>query len=230
MNVLISGATRGLGRAIAERFAKAGHHLWLIARSKEDLSSMQKQISQKDEGIHLFAGDLSNPSTLDEIGRDVLREHKIDVLINNLGIYREDSATEIKLEDIEQLLQLNLYSAIEMTKFCLPRMKSSKAGLIINIGSVMSQQAMPHATAYSISKHALKGWNDALRKELRTQGIKVTGIYPGAINTSSWDGIEANREAMIQTEDIAQLLLQLLEMSPSTLIEEIKISPLDFNG
>ena len=83
--------------------------------------------------------------------------------------------------------------------------------------------------SYSISKHALKAWNDSLREELRTKSVKVTAIYPGAMNTSSWDEVEnVERQKMIQVEDVAKLIRQLIEIGESTLVEEIRLSPLNF--
>ena len=92
----------------------------------------------------------------------------------------------------------------------------------------MSINAAPFASNYSISKHALKAWTDALRAELREQGVKVCGIYPGAVDTSSWDVSTANKQEMIHPTDIAKLVALIPSFSKSTLVEEIKISPLNF--
>jgi len=228
MKVIITGATRGLGKSIAEALSKHGHDLLLIARSKEDLKSLSDLLALNNTLVETLTLDLGKSDDLQKLSEKLKADQTFDVLINNLGVYQEDSPEKAGIEEIDKLLRINLYSTIELSKAVLPQMKSRKNGLIINIGSVMSVEAIPHATAYSISKHALKAWNDALRKEVRKDGIKVTAVYPGAINTSSWDGMDADRSQMIQAEDIAKLLLPLLTMNSCTLVDEIKLSPRNF--
>src|SRR5690606_31085112 len=117
--------------------------------------------------------------------------------------------------------------AISISNVLLPKMIESNSGHIFNICSVASIHALEHASSYSISKAALKSWNDSLREELRHKGIKVTAIYPGSVNTSSWEGTNADTNKMIQTEDIVALIEACLKMSTNALCEEIHLSPLN---
>jgi len=126
-------------------------------------------------------------------------------------------------------MEVNLYSSIMLTDMVLPSMIKNQAGLVVNIGSVMSIKAEQYASIYSISKHALKAWNDALRERLRQKGIQVSAIYPGSVNTSSWKKEQLDVQAMIQPEDVAKLVISLSKLSPSCLVEEIRLSPLNFN-
>ena len=139
-----------------------------------------------------------------------------------------NQADQVNYRDLMNMLEHNLFSAIELTQILLPALRLSKQASIINIGSVMSIKAAHFASDYSISKHAMKAWNDALREQLRSENIKVSGIYSGAVNTSSWGDSKVDREAMIQPEDIASLVSTIHRMGPSALIEEIRISPVLF--
>ncbi|MBL4708322.1 MAG: SDR family NAD(P)-dependent oxidoreductase, partial [Flavobacteriales bacterium] len=133
----------------------------------------------------------------------------------------------ISLDGLKNQLEVNLYSAVNLTQLVL-NSKNCSLSTIINIGSVMSLNAMPFAADYSISKYSFKGWNDSLRENLRKEGIKVSAIYPGSVNTSSWDGLEVDRNQMIQATDIAEIVTSILKMSNNSLIEEVRISPRDF--
>jgi short-subunit dehydrogenase len=125
-------------------------------------------------------------------------------------------------------MNVNLYSAIALTQQIRKNGGSEALRSIVNIASVMSVKPASFAADYSMSKHAFKAWNDALREELRTKGTKVSAIYPGSVNTSSWDGLEVDRTAMIQAEDIAEMVECVLRMRENTLLEEIHVSPITF--
>lgn len=228
--ILISGATKGLGRALAIELSKSGHQLILCSRSQESLKKLSSEIKEINPSLSpiVIAVDLQKQEELVKKLSQLSQENCPNIIINNLGIFENGLASEIKLNQLQSQLELNLYSAINITKLFLENIKTQK-GQIINIGSVVSHQAAKEMASYSISKHALKAWNDSLREELRTKGVKVTAIYPGAMNTSSWDEVEnVERQKMIQVEDVAKLVRQLIEIGESTLVEEIRLSPLNF--
>ncbi|MAY83654.1 MAG: hypothetical protein CMP59_05915 [Flavobacteriales bacterium] len=231
MKAIISGASKGLGRVCAITMAKAGHNLCLISRSLDNLESLKAEILKDCEiDIQLLAMDMTNAEAIDEVNWQKLIGDESDLLlINNLGTYQNDLASELSVEQIEKFMQFNLYSAIRMSGYVLPQMKAQKKGQIVNILSINALQADKNATAYSMSKQAFKAWNDALREELRTSNIKVTAFYPGAINTSSWDGMDVENESMIQPEDIAELILSLGKLSKAALVEEVRLSPMNFD-
>ena len=228
MKAVISGATRGIGKAIAHRLAKEGYDLVLIARNEKELENCKLELEESSSQIETLAMDLASKTLDVELTKNARQFENVTVLVNNLGVYSTQSADQLDLNIVQQQIELNLYSAIQLTQFILPNFKSKNDGLIINIGSKMSIQAEQIATDYSISKHAFKAWNDGLREVLRKENIKVSAIYPGAVNTSSWDGLNANTQTMIQAEDIAEVVSSILKMSPSTLIEEIRIAPKNF--
>ena len=127
------------------------------------------------------------------------------------------------------MLNTNLNSAYYITKHTAVNMGNNNNGHIFNICSVLSLSPRVDAATYTISKHALKGFNDVLREEMREHNVKVTAIYPGSINTSSWEGIEAPKDNFVQPEDIAKIVKTCLQISKNANIEEVVIKPLDKN-
>lgn len=229
--VLITGASQGLGRAMALQLAQAGHGLILCSRSLEKLTKVKDEIYSLNPKavVMLIDVDLSNSNEVNERLKSLAQSDYPNVLINNLGIYKNDTIETLNVQGIDAQLNLNLFTAVQLTNFFLKQLKIQK-GHVINIGSIVSQRPSTEAVSYSISKHALKAWNDCLREDLRSFEVKVTAIYPGAMNTSSWDQVEnIDRSQMIQAEDIAKLVTDILSFQSSTLVEEIHLSPLNFN-
>lgn len=230
MTVLISGATKGIGRAIALACASYGYDLALGARNYNELMALKKelQIQYPEIKISTFCVDFTNYSEIPEFIKFVLKEHsKVNVLINNVGGYKEDNVATSNYY-LDEMLDINLKSAYYLTKNLLPQFKSGDC--IINICSILSKNVRKEAVSYTISKHALYGFNNALREELRDKKIKVTAILPGSVSTASWDGIPVNREELIQPEDIAKAVIFAINCSPNTVIEEIIIRPLNFDN
>ena len=228
MKAIISGATRGIGKAIASALAAKGYQLILLARSENELKKLANELSQSQLLHDYYALDLTDINQIKALSEKLIANNFIELLINNLGEFTVDQASSLKEKELTQSFEINLFTAINLTQAVLPSLRNSNSPSIINIGSVMGLSASKEATAYSISKHAFKAWNDALREELRTDNIKVSCIYPGAVNTSSWDGTDANREAMIQADDIAKVVSNLVELGSTCLVEEVRISPMNF--
>ncbi|MEX2380235.1 MAG: SDR family NAD(P)-dependent oxidoreductase [Vicingaceae bacterium] len=229
--ILISAASKGLGKAMAIYLAKSGYELILCSRNIENLLALKNEIKLNNLNctISLIAIDLTDQVAIQATLKKLKQSDYPDVIINNLGVYEESTPSSLKISDIQSQMELNIYAAISLTNFFIEHLKRKK-GQILNIGSVVSHRASKEAAAYSISKHALKAWNDCLREEMRDFGIKVTAIYPGAMNTSSWDGVEQiKKDKMIQAEDVAALVNEVLQLGSTTLVEEIRLSPLNFN-
>ena len=224
MKAVISGATRGIGRAIAEKLAIQGFDLVLMARNEKALTLCKSELSTPNIRIEYVAIDVSKESYVEVLAQNSSLFENTTLLVNNLGIYSMQNAADIELVTLKDQMQLNLYSAISLTQQLLNNSGSTLKN-IVNIASVMSIKATSFAADYSISKHAFKAWNDALREELRSKNMKVSAIFPGSVNTSSWDGIEVDRSEMIQAEDIAECVSCILKMKSRTLLEEIHISP-----
>lgn len=224
MKALITGGSKGLGFAIAQQLLLQGIDVVIVSRSESNLNeAVSKFKNPHHQNIETIALDLSVHEGRSQLKDQLGDSSELFILVNNLGMYYENS----DVDNLSQILNTNLYSAIEVTS-SLESQLIKNSGYIFNIGSVMSLNAQPFAVDYSISKHALKAWNDSLREKLRSKNVSVSAIYPGAINTSSWDGENVDRAAMIQAEDIASLIGQMLKLNKSSLVEEIRLTPLQF--
>lgn len=230
MTVLISGASKGIGKAIALACASKGLNLALAARSLNDLNELKNDINSQYPHlkISIHSVDFSNNLQIESFVKSVLAEHqKIDILVNNVGNYKEDNVTTSN-SFLDEMLNINLKSAYHLSRLIIPQLKAGDS--IINICSILSKNARKEAASYTISKHALYGFNNALREELRDKKIKVTAILPGSVYTPSWEGITVNKNELIQAEDVAKAVLFAIECSPNTVAEEIIIRPITFDN
>lgn len=228
MNIVITGASKGIGRALALKFAENGHHLAICARSLEPLQDLEKvllKISPSSQIISMTA-DVSVKSEVKKFADKVLESwDKIDVIINNAGFFIPGAIKDEDDENLPSMIETNLYSAYYLTKFLLPTMINDKSGHIFNICSVASFMAYPQGGSYAISKFAMLGFSKCLREELKPHNIKVTAVMPGATLTDSWKGIELPKERFIPAEDIASIIYNTTLLSDRTVIEDIVIRP-----
>jgi len=230
MKAVITGATRGVGRALAFMLAQEGYDLALSSRNISDLEQLKLELESKfGNSVFIQQADLSIKEEAINFSENIIEKYtSIDVLINNIGKYNIGKLTDID-SDLELMMNANLNSAYYTTKLIAVNMVNNNSGHIFNICSVLSLTPRVEAATYTISKHALKGFNDLLREEMREHNVKVTAIYPGSINTSSWEGLIAPKEKFVQPEDIAKTIKTCLVISKNANIEEIVINPLDKN-
>lgn len=228
MRLVVSGATKGIGRSIAETFAANGFDLAICSRNQAELDQFSSHLEIKF-GIQVLAKatDVSVKNQVIEFA-DFIKEswNKIDVLVNNAGTYQ---AGLIHQEDdgvLELMMNTNLHSAYHLSRSIIPLMKTQKSGHIFNITSIAGIQYCENTGAYGISKYAMTGFNNALREELKTFGIKVTSIIPGATKTASWDGEDFDENRLIPANDIASLVWSAYNLSKQTVVEEIVVRPL----
>lgn len=228
MNAIITGATKGIGRAIAEKLAAKGFNLGICSRNEVDLEETKaalKKINGEVE-VHTFKADLSKKDDVLKFGAFCLKSFdKIDALINNAGLYIGGMVMKEEDGALEQMIETNLYSAYHLTRKLAPEMVKAKSGYIINMASIASLIAYPNGGSYSISKFALRGFSMVLREELKESGIKVTTIMPGATWSNSWAGVDLPESRLMQANDIAETVWSLFEMSPAAVVEEIILRP-----
>jgi short-subunit dehydrogenase len=228
MNVVITGASRGLGNAFAERFAKEGHHLFLSARNKNLLETAANKLKKNypSSKIKYQAADLSVKDEANNFGDWVLQqEADIDVLINNAGSFMPGSVYNEAEGTLEEMIAVNLYSAYYLSRKIIPHMMKKKSGHIFTLCSIASLKAYENGGAYSISKFALLGLTKNLREEMKSYNIKVTAILPGAVYTDSWAGSGVKPARIMQPDDIADLVYAAAHLSPQACVEEIVIRP-----
>ncbi len=228
MNAVITGGTKGIGRAIAELLAEQGFNLAICSRSKEDLLTMEGKIKSSFPSCD-FIGvqtDMSKKREVLDFASKVSDSwEQIDILVNNAGVFLPGEIHKEEDGKLESQIETNLYSAYHLTRALIPIFLRKKAGHIFNMCSVASLIAYPNGGSYSISKFALLGFSKVLREELKDKGIKVTAIMPGATWSNSWAGVELPEERLMQASDVAHALWSAYQLSPSAVVEEIVIRP-----
>jgi short-subunit dehydrogenase len=224
MNAVITGASKGIGRAIALKLAQEGYNLALCARSLIDLEMLKSEILQRSPNLKVYieALDCANLTALQNFAKQAQAELGfIDVLINNVGQYLPGTILEEADNALNLQMDTNVYPAYTLSKFFGKEMRSRKSGYIINICSIASLSVVKEAASYSVTKVALLGLTNILRGELQSSGVKVSAILPGATYTSSWEGTQVAPEKFIQSEDVAQAVWTCLSLSPGAIINQL---------
>ena len=230
MNIILTGGSRGLGKAIAERFASDGadHALFLSARNKihlEQTAAGLKKMNPKTS-VEIFPADLSVKKEVEAFAHWFESKNKgADIIVNNAGSFLPGRVHDEPEGTLESMIQTNLYSAYYLTRSLLPRMIKEKRGHIFNMCSIASLVAYENGGAYSISKFALAGFSKNLREELKPFNIKVTTVYPGATFTDSWAGSGVDPKRIMEAKDIADLVYAASFLSPQACVEDIVIRP-----
>ena len=228
MNIIITGASKGIGKAVAQVFAAHGHNLVLCSRNEHQLYKMVEElmVSFPDIDVKAKPADLAIKSEALAFG-NWINEKKIvpDVLVNNAGQFIPGSIHNEEDGALETLMSVNLYSAYHLTRSLLPVMMKERRGAIFNICSIASLQAYANGGAYSITKFALLGFTKNLREEMKPHGIKVTAVIPGAVYTDSWKESGIPAERMMQVEDIANLIYTSSQLSAGAVVEDIVMRP-----
>ena len=225
--VVVTGGTKGIGRAIIRKFSQAGFSIATCARNEEALNQLKNEIEESfSNQVYVQRADLSQKdevrSFLDFIG-GIGKE--IVVLVNNTGKFVPGQFHTESEGVLEDQISTNLYSAYHMTRGIVPGMKARSTGHIFNICSTASLMAYSNGGSYCISKFALYGMSKVLREELKEFGIRVTSVMPGATFTASWEGVDLPEERFMPAEDIAEMVFSSYRMSKRTVVEDLVIRP-----
>jgi short-subunit dehydrogenase len=227
MNVVITGASRGIGKAVAEIFATHGYDLYLSSRNEVGLYKTLEELATRfpDVTIKAKAFDLSKKNDAKELGAWCLGFGIPDILINNAGMFEPGSVHNESEGVLENQIETNLYSAYHLTRAILPPMIKQRRGHIFNMCSIASLKAYDNGGAYSISKFALYGFSKNLREEMKPHGIKVTAVHPGAVMTDSWSGYDNSSKRIMEAEDVAKLVFAASQLSIQACVEDIILRP-----
>lgn len=226
-SVVITGASRGIGRAIALYLARHTEHpLILIARSEDHLGRTSNLCKKEGaKAVYELAVDLTDPKAVEAIELpDAF--NRIAVLINNAGGYLERKLSDTDYDSFIEQFEANVVTAFNATKQFLPVIRHNTPGYIVNICSRASIQGLVRAGAYSAAKHGLLGYTRSLRQELKAEKIAVTAINLGATHSSSWEREPAGKQHLINPLDVAALIGRIIQLSPQTVVEEITINPI----
>ncbi len=224
---VITGATRGIGKAIAEKFANEGFDLAVCSRNPQQLEALTSDLESRfNITCHSSVADLSKRKEVADFVKFVVGlKQDVAVLVNNTGIFIPGKIHEEEEGALEIMIETNLYSAYHLTRGLIGDMKANKSGHIFNICSTASITAYENGGSYCISKFAMHGMTKVLREEMKAYGVRVTAILPGATYTSSWEGVELPEERFMKPHDVADSLICAYKMSPNSVVEEIVIRP-----
>mgnify|MGYP000017326893 FL=1 len=226
--VLITGASRGLGRALSEEFANQKDHLILVARSGSELATLAESLASKGVQITPFICDLTIPEDLQRLADMVADHGQLDVLINSAGLGFYKPFLEHTPEEHDQILDLNVRALIHLTHLLVPLMTGNQSGHIVNISSDVGVNPIANMAVYSASKFAVRGFTLSLAKELRPLGIKTSLINPGIIDTAFNNSQEGSKEPewSLQPKDLAGLISQVVNQPGYQLVDELTVHPL----
>ncbi len=228
MKAIITGGTKGIGKAIGQLFLEKGVDIAINSRSQVDLEAVQSEFkgSFPEREILIKQTDVSKPEEVKAFG-EFVKSHwdKIDILINNAGVYVMGQLLDEDEDVMVGQINTNLYSAVHMTRSILPVMLPQNAGTIINMCSIASLMSYPNSGSYTVSKFALHGYTKVLRDELKEKGIRVVAVMPGATWSAAWGDIDLPKDRLMAARDIALVCWNAVELSPSAVIEDIVIRP-----
>ncbi|WP_256006987.1 SDR family oxidoreductase [Pedobacter deserti] len=229
MNAIITGATKGMGKAIAIKLAENGYNLAVCARNREELAEFAEAMAYTGRDIFTFQADCSIKEELYAFC-EAASAHMptVDVLVNNAGMFLVGAMLDEADEQLEKQVSLNVMAAYYTSKYFGKRMREQASGHIFNICSVASKQIVENAGSYSVTKGALLSLNHVFRDELSKYNVKVTAVLPGSTLTASWEGTDIPFERFVQAEDIAETILYALKMSSGANVDEITIRPVQF--
>jgi len=226
--IVITGGSKGIGKAIVHKFAENGFDVITCARNEKDLLKLKQEVEQKNDGITVYTKkvDMAVKAEVFAFYDFIQAIHKpIEILINNAGIFLPGEIANEPEGNLERMINTNLYSAYYLTRALLPSMLQVKRGDIFNICSVASIMPYANGGSYSISKYAIYGMTKVLREEMKPHGIRVTAVLPGATRTSSWDGVDLPASRFIKSEDVADAIYGVHRLSSHAVVEEILIRP-----
>ena len=229
MNAVITGATRGIGKAIAIKLAEGGYNLAVCSRNEAELSALVEELKYTGVSVFTYVADLGSKTALYAFCEAVRGEMpELNVLVNNAGIFMPGILLDEADDSLEKQLNLNLLAPYYLSKYFGKMMRTQRSGHIFNICSVASKEIVTNAGGYSVTKSALLSLNDVCRGELAEYNVKVTAILPGSTLTSSWDGTEIPAERFVQPEDIANTLYTILNLSNGVNVDEVTLKPIQF--
>ncbi|MFY0252977.1 SDR family oxidoreductase [Chitinophaga sp. 30R24] len=229
MNAVITGASKGIGKAIAEKLAQEGFNIAICARHAPTLAATAAALQEKNpQGIVLAETvDMGEKTQVLAFADKITQTFShVDILVNNAGIFIPGALHQEEDGLLERLMAVNVYSAYHLTRALLPLMIPHRKGHIFNMCSTASYKAYPNGGSYSITKYALLGFSKNLRKELQQHHIKVTSVSPGPTLTASWDGFEAPPGRLMPPEDIANVVWSAWNLAHQTVVEEILLRPM----
>ena len=225
---IVTGASSGTGKNFCTSLVEKGSLVYGLARSSDKLAALREELGETFIPVTL---DISNITAIDEwVSKTFNEQHTPDILVNNAGVAFFGNVDELPVEDWHTMMNTNLNGVFYLTRKIVPLMKANPSVChIVNIVSVAGLLGNPQISGYNATKFGLRGFSEALFKELRYDGIKVTAFFPGSINTELFDNIDSvtTHQNMMTTQNISDTLIFILETPDNYLINELTMRPLD---
>lgn len=225
-NVLVIGATGGIGSATAKLLKQSGANLYLTARDSEKLNALATELQVPAHQV--FKLDITDYQNVLDVANAVHAVvPSIDILINTVGIGIIKPIEQLSVEEFTKTIQVNLIGAYQLIKSFIEPMKLAKKGLIINLPGVLGKTPMAGAAAYSASKYGLNGMLKSIREELKRTDIRITNIFLGGTDTPFWDTIDlrVQKDKFIQAEEAAKSIWFLCQQPSSGVVSELVLQP-----
>jgi NAD(P)-dependent dehydrogenase (short-subunit alcohol dehydrogenase family) len=221
---VVTGGTKGIGRAIAEALVDAGASVAITARNEGEIAKAVSELNKLGSGT--ATGHLCDVRDYSQVKSLFAEVGAVDILINNAGVGIFASVESMSVEDFRTVLETNVFGVFYCCHEAIPLMKQRGGGYIINISSLAGANAHPQMAAYNASKFGLNGFSEALMQEVRHDGIKVSYIMPGSVNTEfGGDEMSDQKSWQLQPSDIAQVVMDLLQYPERTLPSRVEIRP-----
>lgn len=226
--VWITGASSGIGKALATEFALNKSLVAASARSKDALRRLKKEINDSKKELEIFPLDITNYNQVQETADKISADYKINCLINNAGATTFKLAIDNTIEEIKEVIDTNLCGSIYAIKSVLPKMIEQKQGTIINIISVAAETVLTKSSIYAASKAGLQAYTKVLREELRENNIRIINVLPGATRTPIWPNhvLEKYSERMMSPAELAKLIYHIYSIKSNLVAEEITVRPI----
>ena len=227
---LVTGASRGIGRAVAKRFAGEGAAVALAARTESDLEDAAREVEAAGGKALVLAADVADPDQAARLTSETVGKlGRLDILVNNAGIGARGKVDELSLADWDRAFSVNLRGVFLVTRAAVPAMKKQGGGHIVNVSSVAGLVANPGVSAYNATKFGLMGFSESLMFELRHDHIKVSVICPGS--TDTYFGVAGQpggpgRENFLSADDVADAVLDIVTASSNALLSQVHLRPL----
>jgi NADP-dependent 3-hydroxy acid dehydrogenase YdfG len=225
---LVTGAGRGIGRAIAVAFAAEGAAVALVARSRADLASVAAEIRESGGRALALPADVTQDAAVEALVEQTLTDlGRIDMLVTSAGTAAFGAVADSKPGDWDAMLALNLRAVMVCCRAVLPAMLRQRSGTILNVGSIASKRALPGSAAYTATKTAVDAFSRVLAEELRPHGVRVGVLVAGAVDTPLWDSMGSSppREKMLRPQDVARAAVLMAALPPHASLEELTLLP-----
>ncbi|MEJ5994464.1 SDR family oxidoreductase [Pedobacter sp. Du54] len=231
MNAVITGASKGIGRAIALKLAQSGYNLAICARNEIELKDFAEELMRYGVRVQAVVVDCSRKDEVITFYERVKAQmQNVDVLVNNVGTFWPGNILDEDDSVFENQQRLNVNAAYYLSKNFGKMMREARSGHIFNVCSIASIQVVETAGSYTVTKAALLSLNNVFRAALADYNVKVTAILPGSTLTASWEGTKIPHETFVQPEDVANSLYSILSLSSGVNVDELILTPLKFNN